>query len=31
MKLEYPGKPRYNAHLESMSFRWVKLQWEEQK
>ena len=24
MKLEYPEKPRYNAHLESISVRWVK-------
>ena len=24
MKLEYPYKPRYNAHLESISVRWVK-------
>ena len=24
MKLEYPVKPRYNAHLDSISFRWVK-------
>ncbi|SAG73354.1 Ecr family regulatory small membrane protein [Enterobacter asburiae] len=24
MKLEYPEKPRYNAHLESISVRWVR-------
>lgn len=24
MKLEYTGKPRYNACLDSINFRWVK-------
>lgn len=24
MKLEYRGKPRYNACLDSINFRWVK-------
>ena len=31
MKLEYPEKPRYNAHLKETAFRWVDLQWEKQK